>query len=83
MDRDDQHKPRAGKKRDRRAAAPGPGAQAGRNGLLEKARQIVEQTPEVRPDRVAAIKAALSRGSYVIDSRKVANALLTELLLRR
>jgi flagellar biosynthesis anti-sigma factor FlgM len=85
MDRDDQrdHGVKPGNKRGRRAAGPDPIIEAGRNGLLEKARQIVDQTPEVRSDRVAAIKAALARGSYAIDSRKLANALITELLLRR
>jgi hypothetical protein len=74
MDRDDQrdHRVKPGKKRGRAAAGPDPIIREGRNGLLEKARQIVDQTPEVRPDRVAAIKAALKRGRYA-----------TELLLRR
>jgi negative regulator of flagellin synthesis FlgM len=51
--------------------------------LVEKILKIVEETPEVRPEKVAAVKEALERGTYVIDSRKLANALLVELLLGR
>jgi len=41
------------------------------------------QTPEVRPEKVAAIKEALDQGTYEIDSRKLANLLIAELILNR
>jgi flagellar biosynthesis anti-sigma factor FlgM len=50
---------------------------------LEKARQIVDQTPEIRPEKVAAIQQALEEGRYEIDARKLANILLAEWLLER
>jgi negative regulator of flagellin synthesis FlgM len=66
--------------------APGPEAipEAAEQALLmEKAREIIHQTPEVRPEKVAALKEALARGTYRIDSRKLANILLAEWLGRR
>ena len=51
--------------------------------LLEKALQIIYQTPEVRPEKVAAIKEAIDQGTYEIDSRKLANLLIAELILNR
>ena len=47
---------------------------------MELARQIIDQTPEVRAEKVAVIKAALANGSYRPDSRKLANIILAKLL---
>ncbi len=48
--------------------------------LLDRARQVVYQTPEVRPEKVAAIKEAIEAGTYKIDSEKLADILIDELL---
>ncbi len=50
------------------------------NHLMKLARQIIDQTPEVRAEKVAVIKAALANGSYRPDSRKLANIILAKLL---
>jgi flagellar biosynthesis anti-sigma factor FlgM len=72
------------KGRGRRRAAPGRGQTLNtlEKRLLEEIRQIVGQAPEVRPEKVAAIREALERGSYEIDSRKLANILIAELILK-
>jgi len=49
--------------------------------LQEKARQIIAATPEVRPEKVGPLKQAIEQGAYEIDARKVANALITKLIL--
>ena len=70
-----------GKKARRAAGVPAP---AGMDKMwLEKARQIVDQTSEIRPEKVAAIQQALEEGRYEIDSRKLANILIAEWLLER
>lgn len=51
--------------------------------LMEKARQVVYQTPEVRPGKVARLKEAVEEGAYEVDARKVANRIITEELLRK
>lgn len=51
--------------------------------LIEKARQIVYQTPPLRPEKLVACKEALEQGAYEIDSRKLANILIAELILKR
>jgi flagellar biosynthesis anti-sigma factor FlgM len=48
--------------------------------LIAMAREIVRQTAEVRPEKVAAIKDAIDRGGYEIDTRKLAQALIAKLL---
>ncbi len=55
----------------------------GNEQLQEKARQIIAATPEVRPEKVAALQKAVAEGTYEVEARKVANALITELLLKR
>ncbi len=68
----------------RAGAGPDPASKAVEKArLLEKALQIIYQTPEVRPEKVAAIKEALDQGTYEIDSRKLANLLIAELILNR
>jgi flagellar biosynthesis anti-sigma factor FlgM len=51
--------------------------------LLSKAREVVYRTPEVRPKKVAALKEAIERGVYVIDSRKIAEIIVREWFPRR
>jgi negative regulator of flagellin synthesis FlgM len=43
---------------------------------LANASQTVAQASEVREDRVAAIKAALANGTYSVDSRTLAQAMV-------
>ena len=54
---------------------------AGNNPLIEQARHIIEATPEIRPEKVAPLQEAVEQGTYEIDTRKLANALITKLLL--
>lgn len=49
--------------------------------LMEGARQVIYQTPEVRLEKLALLKEAVEQGIYQINPRKLANALLTELTL--
>ncbi len=58
---------------------PGAAAEAPEE-LQNKAREIVYQTPEVRPEKVAEIKEAIEAGTYEIDSEKLADKLIDELL---
>jgi negative regulator of flagellin synthesis FlgM len=44
--------------------------------LMSKLEEIVQSTPVVDRDRVAAIKDALASGSYEIDDQRVADRLL-------
>ncbi len=61
------------------ALGPKPVPEAAEKALwLEKVRRIIETTPEVRLEKVAALKEALELGIYRIDSRKLANILLAE-----
>ncbi len=51
-----------------------------RRRLTAKARNIVDQTEDVRREKVAAFKEAVDKGTYRVNPRKLANALLAELL---
>ena len=53
----------------------------GNNPLIEQVRHIIEATPEIRPEKVAPLQEAVEQGTYEIDTRKLANALITKLLL--
>jgi negative regulator of flagellin synthesis FlgM len=46
---------------------------------LASAIKKVSGTPEVREDRVAAIRAALANGTYQVSSRDLASSLLAKL----
>jgi|UniRef100_A0A7C3UY40 negative regulator of flagellin synthesis FlgM len=48
--------------------------------LLQKASAVVYQAPEVRPEKVAALQEPVQKGTYVVDSKKVANSLIAELI---
>ena len=62
-------------------ARPARAADPGRNEpLIEKVRQIIEETPEIRSERVGPLQEAVAQGTYEIDARKVANSLITKLI---
>ncbi len=46
--------------------------------LMQKAAEAVRQAPEVRSDRVAALKKSISEGTYRVDSEAVADKLVDE-----
>ncbi len=48
--------------------------------LLHKAAQIVQATPEVRPEKVLALKDSVEQGTYTVDTTQVANRLIVEML---
>jgi negative regulator of flagellin synthesis FlgM len=43
---------------------------------LARARETVEASPEVRAEKVAALKAAIANGTYSADPREIARSLL-------
>lgn len=45
-----------------------------------KAAEIVRETPDVRLERVQALKEKIEAGEYQVDSRKVADKMLRDLL---
>jgi len=49
--------------------------------LMEQVRQIIAETPEVRPEKVEPLREAVASGTYEIDARKLANSLITKLIL--
>jgi flagellar biosynthesis anti-sigma factor FlgM len=55
----------------------------GKARLIEKAREVVYLTPEVRPEKVARLKEAIEQGNYKIDSRRLADIILKEWLIKR
>jgi flagellar biosynthesis anti-sigma factor FlgM len=49
--------------------------------LIEQIRQIIAETPEVRPEKVDPLREAVASGTYEIDARKLANCLITKIIL--
>jgi negative regulator of flagellin synthesis FlgM len=47
---------------------------------VQKAKDILEQTPEVRADRVQALKEEIARGEYQIDPHRLADKMMGSLL---
>jgi anti-sigma28 factor (negative regulator of flagellin synthesis) len=48
--------------------------------LFELAQQIIDATPEVRGEKVQALKEAVETGAYNLDTRKLANVILAKIL---
>ena len=46
--------------------------------LMRKATEVVQNSPDIRADKVAALKKAIQDGSYKVDSEKVAEKVLEE-----
>jgi flagellar biosynthesis anti-sigma factor FlgM len=49
--------------------------------LMEQVRQIIAETPEIRPEKVEPLLEAVASGTYEIDARKLANSLITKMIL--
>jgi len=49
--------------------------------LIEQVRQIIADTPEVRPEKVEPLREAVASGTYEIDARKLANSIITKIIL--
>lgn len=47
----------------------------------KKAFEIAKNTPDIREDKVAAIKAKMQAGTYEIDSGKIADGMLREAIM--
>lgn len=47
---------------------------------VQKVRDILAQTPEVRADRVTALKEEIARGEYKIDPARLADKMMVDLL---
>ena len=52
-------------------------------GLQRLAREVVYQTPEVRPEKVARLKEVIDQETYEIDSAKLADLIIEEVLGKR
>ncbi len=82
MSKDEKHPP--GRRPDSTSSAETPEVgDDSLEGLKRVAREVVYQTPEVRPDKVARLKEAIDQGIYEIDSEKLADILIEELNLKR
>lgn len=53
----------------------------GNDKLIEQVRQIIDATPEVRPEKVEPLREAVEQGTYEIDARKLANCLIASLIV--
>ena len=51
--------------------------------LMHKAAQVVAETPEVRSEKVMALKDSVEQGTYEVDSQKVADKLIVEMLTEK
>lgn len=47
---------------------------------VQKVRDILEQTPEVRADKVLALKEEIARGDYQVDPHRLADKMIGSLL---
>ncbi len=47
---------------------------------IKKIESVLKTTPEVRADKVRSIKEQIEAGTYQVDSKKIANAMLTDLI---
>jgi flagellar biosynthesis anti-sigma factor FlgM len=54
---------------------------SGNEKLIERVRQIISETSEIRPEKVEPLRAAVEQGTYTINVRKLANILIINLFL--
>ena len=68
-------------KRAEQAAQEGPAAEGNRTSLtMSRIREAIRNTPDVRSDRVEAVRQKLRSGNYQVDAEKLAEKVLTESL---
>jgi negative regulator of flagellin synthesis FlgM len=48
--------------------------------LMQKASEVAYQTPEVRPEKVAALQDPVQQGTYEVDSKKVASSMIAGMI---
>ena len=60
---------------------PGAPNLQGNDQLIEQVRQIIAETPEVRAEKVEPLREAVASGTYEIDARKLANSIITKIIL--
>ena len=46
--------------------------------LLTEARRTAQSTPDVRADKVESLRQQVAAGTYVVDSRRIAESLIRE-----
>jgi len=51
--------------------------------LVQKASEVIAQTPEVRTEKLQTIRQAIQDNSYQIDSHKVADAIIAHAIMER
>ena len=51
--------------------------------LMQKAAEVVAQTPDVRQEKVDSLQEAVNQGTYAADSQKVANSMIANMLMER
>ncbi len=51
--------------------------------LMQKAGEVVYQTPEVRPEKMAAVQDAVHQDTYEVDTQKVANKVIANAILEQ
>ncbi len=51
--------------------------------LMQKAGEAIAQTPDVRQEKVDPLQQAVNQGTYSVDSQKVANSMIANLLMER
>ena len=49
--------------------------------LMDQVRQVIADTPEVRAEKVEPLREAVASGTYEVDARKLANCLITKIIL--
>jgi anti-sigma28 factor (negative regulator of flagellin synthesis) len=52
---------------------------SGNEKLIERVRQIISETSEIRPEKVGPLLEAVEQGTYSINVRKLANILITKM----
>ena len=50
---------------------------------IEMIIKILKETPDIREKKVAALREAIRKGTYVVNSRKIAEKLISEALLQQ
>lgn len=47
---------------------------------MQKAKNIIAQTPEIRMDKVQALQDQIARGEYTVDPHRLADTMISSLL---